>query len=209
MRVSKRDMGVVWAVSVATGLSVAVTAVLNALFLKMPLMFETDQMVFMALILSIFPPAAVNYLDARWKISVDRNIPEFLRELSEAGRTGITLTRALDLASKRRYGPLSSELERVVAKLSRGGSLEEALKDFADRVDTKLAKRASILLSEIHRPGGDVRDVLDMVSKHIGELQTIEEERRSQLRSYISIIYIAFFIFLFIDLLLLKTLLQV
>jgi flagellar protein FlaJ len=206
MRVSKRDMRVVWAVSVATSLSVAVTAVLNALFLKMPLMFETDQMVFMALILSIFPPAAVNYLDARWKMSVDRNIPEFLRELSEAGRTGITLTRALDLASKRRYGPLSSELERVVAKLSWGGSLEEALKDFADRVDTKLAKRASILLSEIHRSGGDVRDVLDMVSKHIGELQTIEEERRSQLRTYISIIYIAFFIFLFIDLLLLKTL---
>ncbi|MEM2965198.1 MAG: type II secretion system F family protein [Candidatus Bathyarchaeia archaeon] len=151
MRVSRRDMKVVWAVSVMTGLSVAVTAVLNALILKMPLILETDQMIFMALILSIFPPAAVNYLDARWKMSVDKNIPEFLRELSEAGRTGITLTRAVDLASKRRYGPLSSELERVVAKLSWGGSLEEALKDFAERVDTRLAKRASILLSEIHR----------------------------------------------------------
>jgi pilus assembly protein TadC len=54
----------------------------------------------------------------RWRMSVDKNIPEFLRELSEAGRTGVTLTRALDLASKRRYGPLSSELKRVVSKLS-------------------------------------------------------------------------------------------
>ncbi|MBS7629551.1 type II secretion system F family protein, partial [Candidatus Bathyarchaeota archaeon] len=53
-----------------------------------------------------------------------------------------------------------------------------------------------MLLSEINRAGGDIRDVLDMVSKHIRELQVIEEERASQLRIYVVIVYVAFFIFL-------------
>jgi flagellar protein FlaJ len=141
----------------------------------------------------------------RWRMSVDKNIPEFLRELSEAGRTGVTLTRALDLASKRRYGPLSSELKRVVSKLSWGANFEETLKSFADRVETRLARRTAILLTEVNRSGGDIREVLEVISKHMRELQTIEEERRSELRTYVGIVYVAFFIFLFIDYVLLKT----
>jgi len=205
LRVPKRDKLFVLAISIGIGLIQIVTLVVNTLFLKVPLILETDQLLFLTLIVAIFPPAIVNYLDMRWRISVDKNIPEFLRELSEAGRTGVTLARALDLASKRRYGPLSSELERIVVKLSWGANLEDALKDFAERVDTKLAKRTSILLSEINRSGGEIKDVLDMVSKHIRELQTIEDERRSQLKTYVAIVYIAFFIFLFIDYVLIQT----
>ncbi len=103
----------VFALSIALGLIQVVTLIVNISFLTAQLIFEPDQLLFLGLIIAIFPPAIVNYLDMRWRQSVDKNIPEFLRELSEAGRTGVTLTRALDLASKRRYGPLSSELERA------------------------------------------------------------------------------------------------
>ena len=205
MRVSKRDKKLVIIIAIALGLTQVITLLTNEFFLKADLIFKTDQLIFLALILAIFPPAIINYLDMRWRSSVDKNIPEFLRELSEAGRTGVTLTRALDLASKRRYGPLSSELERVVNKLSWGGNFEESLKNFAERIETKLSKRTSILLTEINRSGGDIKDVLDTVSKHIRELQTIEDERKSQLRTYVAIVYIAFFIFIFIDYILLQT----
>lgn len=204
-RVSKKEKTFVVIVSVLMGLIQVVTFIVNALLFRVPLIFETDQLIFLAMIIAIFPPSIVNYLDMRWRQGVDKNIPEFLRELAEAGRTGITLTRALDLASRRRYGPLSSELKRVVARLSWGGNFEETLKSFADRVETKLARRTAILLSEINRSGGDIKEVLEMISRHIRELQTIEEERRSQLRTYVAIVYVAFFIFLFIDYVLLKT----
>jgi flagellar protein FlaJ len=206
MRITKGDKKVVWAISAVIGLALAVTVIINALFWKVSMFFETDQLLFITVIVALFPPALVDLLDDRWKRSVDKNIPEFLRELSEAGRTGITLTRAIELASERKYGPLSSELRNVVVKLSWGSDLGDTMRVFAERVATKLARRASLLITEIHRFGGDIREVLDMVSKHIGELQNIEEERRAELRNYISIIYIAFFIFLFIDVLLLKTL---
>jgi len=204
-RVPRKERQFVFIISILIGVVQVASLIINEFFMKAPLVFKTDQLVFLALIIAVFPPAIVSYLDTRWKLSVDKNIPEFLREMSEAGRTGVTLTRALDFASKRRYGPLSSELEKVVAKLSWGGNFEDAMKSFAERIETKLARRTAVLLSEIHRSGGDIRDVIDTVSKHIRELQTIEEERRSQLRMYIAIVYVAFFIFIFIDYILLKT----
>lgn len=204
-RVTKKEKMFVAVVSILIAVIQLATYVANALFFRSPLIFTSDQLLFLALILAIFPPSIVNYLDMRWRMSVDKNIPEFLRELSEAGRTGVTLTRALDLASKRRYGPLSSELKRVVSKLSWGANFEETLKSFADRVETRLARRTAILLTEVNRSGGDIREVLEVISKHMRELQTIEEERRSELRTYVGIVYVAFFIFLFIDYVLLKT----
>ncbi|MCX6660909.1 MAG: type II secretion system F family protein [Candidatus Bathyarchaeota archaeon] len=204
-RVTKKEKMFVAVVSILIAVIQLATFVANALFFRSPLIFTSDQLLFLALILAIFPPSIVNYLDMRWRMSVDKNIPEFLRELSEAGRTGVTLTRALDLASKRRYGPLSSELKRVVSKLSWGANFEETLKSFADRVETRLARRTAILLTEVNRSGGDIREVLEVISKHMRELQTIEEERRSELRTYVGIVYVAFFIFLFIDYVLLKT----
>jgi len=204
-RVTKKEKMFVAVVSILIAVIQLATFVANALFFRSPLIFTSDQLLFLALILAIFPPSIVNYLDVRWRMSVDKNIPEFLRELSEAGRTGVTLTRALDLASKRRYGPLSSELKRVVSKLSWGANFEETLKSFADRVETRLARRTAILLTEVNRSGGDIREVLEVISKHMRELQTIEEERRSELRTYVGIVYVAFFIFLFIDYVLLKT----
>jgi len=205
MRVSKRDKKLVIIIATALGLTQVVTLIMNEFMIKADLIFKTDQLVFLALIIALFPPAIINYVDMRWRLSIDNNIPEFLRELSEAGRTGVTLTRALDLASKRRYGPLSSELEGIVNKLSWGGNFEDSLKKFAERIETKLAKRTSILLTEINRSGGDIKDVLDTVSRHIRELQSIENERRSQLQTYVAIVYIAFFIFIFIDYILLQT----
>jgi flagellar protein FlaJ len=205
MRVSKRDKKLVIIIATALGLTQVITLIMNEFMIKADLIFKTDQLVFLALIIALFPPAIINYVDMRWRLSIDKNIPEFLRELSEAGRTGVTLTRALDLASKRRYGPLSSELEGIVIKLSWGGNFEDSLKKFAERIETKLAKRTSILLTEINRSGGDIKDVLDTVSRHIRELQSIENERRSQLQTYVAIVYIAFFIFIFIDYILLKT----
>jgi flagellar protein FlaJ len=89
--------------------------------------------------------------------------------------------------------------------MSWGVSLADALTKFADRVETRLARRTSFILAEIHRGGGDIREILETVSHHIGELQTIDRERQTQIKPYIAIVYVAFLIFLVIDILLIKT----
>lgn len=204
-RVTDSEKKLVWIVSAILGLTIGLTAVINWLFMSMPLALKTDEILFLGLMVALLLPAIINVMDTRWRNALDNAIPNFLRELSEAGRTGVTLTRALELASKRKYGPLSEELDRVVTQISWGLNLDEALERFADRVNTRLARRTASIITEIRRAGGDIRDILEMVSLHIGELQTIERERESQLRLYVVIVYVAFFIFLFVDILLIKT----
>ena len=205
MRVQKKERHFVWIVSGIIGILLGVTAVVNAFFLKAPLIFRPDDLLFIGLMVALFPPAGVNLLDSRWKAAVDKRIPDFLIDLSEAGRTGITLTRAIELTAKKKYGPLSSELQRVITFMSWGRSLEDGLKEFGERVDTKLARRSAILIMETNRSGGDVQVILETVSSHIGELQNIEMERRTMLRPYVGIVYIAFFIFILIDIMLVRT----
>jgi flagellar protein FlaJ len=204
-RVTDSEKKLVWIVSAILGLTIGLTAVINWLFMSMPLALKTDEILFLALMVALLLPAIINVMDDRWRNALDNAIPNFLRELSEAGRTGVTLTRALELASKRKYGPLSEELDKVVTQISWGLNFNEALERFADRVNTRLARRTASIITEIRRAGGDIRDILEMISLHIGELQTIERERQSQLRLYVVIVYIAFFIFLFVDILLIKT----
>ncbi|MEM2843629.1 MAG: type II secretion system F family protein [Candidatus Bathyarchaeia archaeon] len=205
LRVSKFEKKIVWITSAVIGVSLIITAILSIFYFKIKLIFRPDELMFIAMIVALFPPAIVNFLDARWRNDIDNNIPKMLKELAEAGRTGVTLIRALEFASERRYGALSKELKRIVNQISWGSSLEEALKSFSDRAETKLAKRTAVLLTEIHKVGGEIQEVLETVSKHINELQTIERERQSQIKPYIAIVYIAFFVFLLIDILLIRS----
>jgi len=205
MRVPRAEKRFVWIFSLVLGLLLEGTALLNFFYFKIPLIFRPDHLVFLGLMITLFPPSAVNVLDARWRAAIDKNLPEFLIGLSEASSTGITLTRAIELAAKRKLEPLSAELQRVVNLISWGRSLEDALKEFAERVETRLARRTAILVTEISRSGGDIQEVLETVSKYINELHTVEMERKSLIRPYIAIVYIAFFIFVFIDILLIRT----
>jgi flagellar protein FlaJ len=89
--------------------------------------------------------------------------------------------------------------------MSWGASLDDALKSFAERVDTTLGRRTAQLITEVSRSGGDVQEVLESINKHIGDLYMLEKERRSSLRPYIAIVYVAAIIFLFTDILLIRT----
>jgi flagellar protein FlaJ len=115
-----------------------------------------------------------------------------------------TADRALEMAADRDYGPLTPELKQLVAQISWGGNLEEALRSFAARARTKLAKRTSDLIIEVSRSGGDTQSIMEQLNKHIGELQSIDRERNTSMRPYAAVIYIAFGVFLFTDVMLVR-----
>lgn len=99
-----------------------------------------DEFVFFAVIAAFIPPTFLNYLDYRWKRAVDEHLPDLFRSIVQAQETGMTLPRALEEASKRNYGPLTVELQKMNAQISWGMTLEEALVAFAKRVDTVRAR---------------------------------------------------------------------
>lgn len=205
-KIDPKEKKLVEIVSLVLGLVMAVLSLLAYfIFHFQGLPFDWDQLLILALIIAVFPPAAVEYLDLRWERGIDKNIPRLLREIAESGRTGLTLVRAIEVSSERDYGPLTPELKQMIAQISWGTSLEDALKSFAARARTKLARRVADLITEVARSGGDTQEIMEQLNKHIGELQSIDRERYTQMRPYAAIVYIAFGVFLFTDVMLVRT----
>jgi flagellar protein FlaJ len=204
-RVEPKEKTIVAAISATIGIVITLAAVIGVFVLRLTLPLTWDQLIIVGIMIALFPPAAVEYLDLRWQRGIDNNIPRLLREIAESGRTGLTLIRAIEVSADRDYGPLTPELKRLLAKISWGATLEDAMKAFAQRARTKLAQRVSTLIIEVARSGGDTQEIMEQVNKHVNELQTIDRERYAQMRPYAVVVYVAFGVFLFADIILIRT----
>jgi flagellar protein FlaJ len=164
-----------------------------------------DEFVFFAVIIAVFPPAVLDYMDYKWRKAIDEHLPDLFRSIVQAQETGMTLPQALEEAAKRDYGPLTAELRKMTAQISWGMSFEDALLAMGRRVSTMLMQRTVPMIIEASRSGGHVERVFDPTGKFIQTTLLLEKERRTQTRPYIAIIYVAFFVFLFTIILLFKS----
>ena len=147
------------------------------------------------------------FLRLRRVRKIDNRFPDFVRDLAESRRAGMTFTKAIMYSSKGNYGVLTPEIQKIARQISWGSSVDNALNAFSKRVNTKLIKRTVSLIIEASRSGGNVADVLDAASKDAREIKLIESERRASMMSYVAIIYVGMFVFLVIILVLSKSLL--
>jgi len=164
-----------------------------------------DEFVFFAVMIAVFPPAVLSYIDYKWRKSIDEHLPDLFRSIVQAQETGMTLPQALEEASKRNYGSLTPELRKMTAQISWGMTFDEALLALGRRVNTVLMQRTVPLIIEASRSGGRVEKVFDPLGKFVQTTLLLEKERRNQTRPYIAIIYVAFFVFLFTIILLFKS----
>ena len=127
---------------------------------------------------------------------IERRLPEFLRDVAEAGRFGMTLAEAIVVASSGRYGKLTPEIKKMAAQINWGVPAAEALRLFATRVDTPMVNRVVSIIVKSSDAGGAVADVLAMVSHDAKETQLTDDERKISMSTYIAVIYISFLVFL-------------
>ena len=184
----------------AIGLSLIAYAVL---VIREPMMM--DYWVTLGIVTSMMIAGAYEFFEARRRKLIDSKLPDLLRDIADAQRTGLTLVRALEAASKKDYGPLTKELRKAVTQMSWGVPLETALKGFADRAGTPMARRAALMIVEVSRSGGDVARLLDAVAAFTREFQEIEAERAASMRGYLGIVYIGLLVFIVGVVLLLNT----
>lgn len=129
---------------------------------------------------------------------IDERFPDFVRDLAESRRAGMTFTKAIMHAARGNYGILTHEIRKISQQISWGSSVDDALSAFAKRVNTKLIKRTISLIIEASRSGGNVADVLDAASRDAREIKLLETERRSSMLSYVAVIYVSMGVFLLI-----------
>jgi flagellar protein FlaJ len=199
-KVEKFEKKIAWIVSGALGIIICVTAIL--LLRDSPLF---DEYFLLAVVITVFPPAVLDYVDYRWKRSIDKHLPDLFRSIVQAQKSGMTLPQALEEASKRKYGPMTKELQKMVTQMSWGVPFKEALQSLGKRVNTALMGRTIPLILEAQRSGGQVERVFEPLEKFVQTTLTFDDERKTQTRPYLAIIYVAFFVFLFTIVMLFKS----
>lgn len=127
---------------------------------------------------------------------IEDRLPDFLRDVAEAGRFGMTLAEAIVVASSGRYGPLTPEIQKMAAQIEWGVPANEALRLFSERVKTPLVQRMVSIVMKASDAGGNVADVLTMVAHDAREAILSDTEKGIVMSTYVAVIYISFFVFL-------------
>jgi len=127
---------------------------------------------------------------------IEERLPDFLRDVAEAGRFGMTLSDAIVVASNGRYGLLTDEIKKMASQLEWGVPVATALRLFEERVPTPLVQRVVSIVTRANEAGGNVADVLSMVAHDTREAQLADQSRRISMMTYVTVIYISFFVFI-------------
>jgi len=127
---------------------------------------------------------------------IEKRLPDFLRDVAEAGRFGMTLADAIVVASSGRYGSLTPEIKKMAAQIEWGVPAGETLRLFYERVNTPLVRRVVTIVVKASDAGGSVADVLTMVAHDTKEEQYSQAERALYMSTYLAVIYISFAVFL-------------
>ena len=154
------------------------------------------------IMVGIIPLTIHQLREVQRRDSVDRNMPIFLLALLSSVQSGSNLIKAIEQAAERNLGALTPELKNLKANISWGTPIEDAFENFAKRTGTRVSRRVTVLLEMAMRIGGDVSENLEMIQKHVSEMQNIEKSRKSALQPYTYTIYISFAVFLAVAVLL-------
>jgi flagellar protein FlaJ len=157
-----------------------------------------DYMIVIGFTIAVTPPGVASLVHSRWKGKIEKSMPEFLRDLATSHQTGMPLQLALEHASKRNYGPLTAELKIMVAHMSWGMNFDEALKEFSQRIDLPVVEKATVLILEAARHGGDLSDIFNSTAKYVDNVNAWTDRRKMQTLPYVAIFYFSVALFLFI-----------
>jgi flagellar protein FlaJ len=161
-----------------------------------------DVGVIFGIMVGIIPLTIHQLREVQRRDSVDRNMPVFLLALLSSVQSGSNLIKAIEQAAERNLGALTPELKNLRANISWGTPIEDAFENFAKKTGTRVSRRVTVLLEMAMKIGGDVTENLEMIQKHVSEMQNIEKSRKSALQPYTYTIYISFAVFLAVAVLL-------
>ncbi|MFB6088410.1 MAG: type II secretion system F family protein [Candidatus Aenigmatarchaeota archaeon] len=162
------------------------------------------------LVIGISPYMLYRYYKLQKINDMEDQFPNFLKDLVESKRSGMTLPHALESTAKTDYGELSSEVRKMHNQLSWGIEFEKVLELFSRRLkDSDLISRSMKIVIEAYKSGGEIIPTMETLASDATTIKEAEKTKKSKLRQYIVVMYIIYFMFLGIALVLGKVLIQI
>ena len=176
----------------------------NEWFRSFPEISAIDYVVF-GVISLMLPYGVYGYRRDQIRSRVEEKFPDFLRDLAEYWKGGLSMTVAIQTLAKGEYGNLNDEVNKMSSQISWGVSFGEVLEMFTERVTSPIVTRAVRMVDEANKAGGKISDILLAASFDAREIKALETERRQEVGSYVTVIYASFFVYLGIILVLAST----
>jgi flagellar protein FlaJ len=137
-------------------------------------------------------PAAVVYMRLnKRKVGMEQGVANFLRDLTEVRKTGLSPEKCIESLSKRDYGIFTKELRKISSEISWGIPLKRVIMDFLSRTKSWMTQIVMFLLVETIDVGGGTIAMIESLARFNNLTQEVEKEKKMSVRPYIMMPYLA------------------
>lgn len=151
----------------------------------------------LGILAGVLPYGIVSFLKNRSVTQMENQFPDFLSDLAESKRGGMTLVRAFQSATENDYGRLNNQIGRIYNELSWGIPFPDVMERFSRRMDASAVIQESIsIIIQSYRSGGDITSVIESVSDDAARLRNVIQDKNAKLQQQLFIMYVIFFLFI-------------
>ncbi|MFC2142775.1 type II secretion system F family protein [Candidatus Aenigmatarchaeota archaeon] len=153
----------------------------------------------------IFPYYIFKFFQYKRLKAYEKHFPNFLRDLAESQRAGLTILQAIKNSAKSDYGSLTDEVRKLHHQVSWNIPLDKAISNIMNRMKgSRTIRRAFMIISQAQRSGGNIENTMDALANNIENIREVQEEKATLLNQQVIMMYAIFFIFLGISMALIK-----
>ncbi|HDQ07063.1 MAG TPA: hypothetical protein ENN36_10145 [Candidatus Bathyarchaeota archaeon] len=183
----------VYAISSAVGivLLLLLTGFFGMIQTPIQNLVELPIAVAITLIVSAVPPAIVHQKIDSEKASMERGISNFLRDLTETRKTGLSPEACISNLSDRDYGAFSKELKKMSSDIGWGIPMRNVIMEFVKKTKSWMSQIVMFLLLEAVDVGGGTISMIESLARFNNMTQEVEKEKKMSVRPYMIMPYFA------------------
>ena len=144
----------------------------------------------LTLIIIALPGLAADYYFTGREASLQHGITQFLRDLVETRKSGLSPERCIEALSSRDYRGFSKHLRTISLKLSWGYPIRQIYEEFRARVRSWLALVNIYLLIDTIEVGGGTEESLETLAEFSESTKQLDDEKRATLMPLTIVPYI-------------------
>ena len=152
--------------------------------------FETPVGLMLALVIPTVPAAVYEKIRAKHEAEIERGVIDFIRDLVEIRKTGMSPEGCIINLAKRDYGRFSEHLRIISNQVGWGIPLKKVSERFKQRVRSWLANTMIFLLVDAIEVGGGSPQTLETLARFGEMTESVEKEKAMRLRPLLLVPYI-------------------
>jgi flagellar protein FlaJ len=160
-------------------------------FTSLSTVIDLPTAIAICLFISTAPAALVYNKLSTKKQSTEQGINNFLRDLTEVRKTGLSPEKCIESLSNRDYGEFKKELRKISSEISWGVPLRKVIMDFVKRTRSWMAQIVMFLLVETIDVGGGTIAMIESLARFNNLTEEVEKEKKMTVRPYVMMPYFA------------------